>query len=216
MTFLNVLAKITGIYNLLLIIIAVFLNPLVLYVCVKSEKLRSHSTFKLLAFNSINDILVCLAWNFECFTNTFFDFLPFFRSIFYCKWISVFVSFTTQCFTSWMLLSISIDRLLSITIKNWHKRYFTGSRPIVYSFLLAFIIAGINLNEIFIGGYVEIINGTEYIDCFSNPPGSYPWYHLMAQVMSSFKLRYIQLKSLMLFFEYRFCSILVSSDRSGC
>ena len=182
MGFVNVIAKMMGVYNLILILSAIILNPLVMFVCIKSEKLRSQSTFKLLAFNSVNDLLVCMAWNFECFTNTFFDFLPYFRSLFYCKWISVFVEFSTQCFTSWMLLSISLDRLLSISIRNWSKQHFAGYRPVIYSFVLAFAIAAVNFDEIFIAGYTESINGTEMIDCFSNPPGSYPWYHLMTKV----------------------------------
>lgn len=182
MSFMNVLAKISAVYNLFLMIAALILNPLVLFVCIKSNRLRSHSTFKLLAFNSVNDLLVCLAWNWECFTNTFFDLLEPWRSLFYCEWISTFIEFSTLEFTSWMLVSISLERLLSMSIKKWSKHYFAGVRPYVYSTILVIGILVLNFNEVFYSGYSIVVNGTEEIFCFENPPGQFPTFHTMAQV----------------------------------
>lgn len=180
----SVFSKIFASYNLLLIISSITFNPMVLYVCLKSKKLRTTSTFKLLAFSSINDLLAGLAWNLECFSDTFFDLQIYYKSLFYCRVISVFLEFTTLDFTSWMLVSISLDRLLSISFKEWSKKYFDGVRPFIYSLGLLFLIAAINFNEVFVAGYSYTVNGTEIIICFSNPPDQYPWYNTMSKVCS--------------------------------
>lgn len=179
----DIFTKIFAIYNLVLVVATFILNPLVLFICVRSKKLRSTSTFKLLAFSSINDILVCLAWNQECFTNTFFNLYYYFRSLFYCRWISVFLQFTTLEIESWMLVSISLDRFLSLAVKKWSKHYFNGARPFIYSALLTFVIVAINFNEVFLSGFSYEVNGTEVVVCYQTPPGqSIDWYHIMSQV----------------------------------
>lgn len=175
--------KIFATYNLFLLIVTFILNPLVFLICVKSQKLRSTSTFKLLAFSSINDILVCIAWNFECFTNAFFSLEYYYRSLFYCRWISVFLQFTTLEIESWMLVSISLDRFLSLSVKKWSKHYFNGARPFIYSALLTFVIVAINFNEVFLSGFSYEVNGTEIVVCYQTPPEqSINWYYIMSQV----------------------------------
>lgn len=174
--------KISSIFNLLLMVSSSLLNPLVFLICVKSKRLRSTSTFKLLAVSSINDFFCNLPWNQEAFTNSFFDFQSPFRSLFYCRWISVFLQFSSFEFTSWLLVSVSVDRLLSMTIKPWSKTMFNGSKPVIYAIVLAFIILAINFHEVFTAGYSFVVNGTEIVVCYSNPPGEYPWYVTMSQV----------------------------------
>jgi hypothetical protein len=178
----EVFGKIFAIYNLILIVVSIILSPMVVFVCLKSKKLRSSSTFKLLAISGVNDLIACIAWNLECFSNTFFDFEPYYRSLFYCRVISVFLEFTVLEFTSWMLVSISLDRLLSISFKNWSTKYFKDRRPWIYSIVLLLIIAAINFNEVFIAGYSFTVNGTEIIVCFDNRPDDFQWYHIMSKV----------------------------------
>src|SRR5579883_934203 len=93
---LDILAKIFAIYNLSLILTSVVLNPLVLYICVRSKKLRSTSTFKLLTFSAVNDILVCIFWNEESFTDNFFNLQLYNKNIVYCRIFSEFVQYTTM------------------------------------------------------------------------------------------------------------------------
>lgn len=183
----DTLTKVFGSYNLLLIVATFILNPFVLFVCLKSKALRSSSTFKLLAFSSLNDIIVCLIWNQESFTNAFFNAQFYVESLFYCRWISVFLQYTTLLIESWMLVSISLDRLLSLTIKNWSKKYFRGARPYLYAvFLTSFMIA-LNFNEIFLGGYSVTVNGTVIVVCYQSPPDqSINWYYVMSQVKKLF------------------------------
>ena len=118
-----ILTKTFSIYNLFLVICTFILNPAILFICLKSKKLRSTSTFKLIAFGAINDILVCLGWNLQCFMNAYFDLQPYFKNLFYCRWISVFLQFTTLEIESWILVSISFDRILSLSFKKWSNYY---------------------------------------------------------------------------------------------
>lgn len=179
----DVFSKILAVYTLILIVASVILNPLVLFICLKSKKLRSTNTFKLLAFAAINDLLVCLAWDQESFTNTFFQLYPYFKSLFYCRWISVFLQFTTNEIESWMLVSISLDRLLSLSFKKWNTHFFNGLKPFIFASGLAFVIAAINFIEGFTSGFSYFDNGTEVVVCFVTPPEfSIDWYTIMEQV----------------------------------
>lgn len=179
----DVFAKIFAVYNLILIIAAIVLNPMIIYVCLRSSKLRSTSTFKMLTIGAVNDLLCSLAWTQECFTNTFFNLQPQSRSLFYCQWISVFLQLTTFEIASWNMVSISLDRLLSLSLKKWSKSYFNGMKPYIYTACLMFVIAAINFVEVFNSGYISYDeNGTEIITCYANPPDSFPWYNTMSQV----------------------------------
>lgn len=178
----DVFTKLFAIYNLFLILAAIVLNPVVLFICTRSKKLRSTSTFKILAFCAINDIFNCIPWNLESFTNTFFNLNLPFLSIFYCQWISVFFQFASSQLESWLLVSISLDRLLSLTFKNWSKIYFMGYRPIIYSIALSFIIACININEVFTIGFIDIVNETTVVICYESRANEIDLYEIMSQV----------------------------------
>ena len=175
-------SKIFAVYNLFLIIASVILNPFVLFICIKSKKLRSTSTFKILAFGAVNDLLTCLIWNEESFTNTFFNFQPYFRSFFYCRWLSMFLQYTTMELESWLLVGISVDRLLSMTVKKWSKNYFNGVKPIIFCVVLTIVVIGVNLNQLFTVGYTEVVNGVLNVNCFWPPYNEFNWYKLNAQV----------------------------------
>lgn len=179
----NTFTKVFGVYNLFLIICTFVFNPCIIYICLKSKKLRSNSTFKLIAFGAVNDILVCLGWNQECFVNGFFDLHFYFKNLFYCRWISVFLQFTTLEIESWLIVSISLDRFLSLTIKKWSKNYFVGKWPFIYAVVLSLFIIALNFNEVFLSGFSINVNGTELVICYTTPPGnSIDWYHVMTQV----------------------------------
>ena len=179
----DLINKIFSTYNLFLILASFILNPLVLFICLKSKRLRSTSTFKLLAFNSVNDILTVIGWNQESFTNAFFAFYPYSRSLAYCRFVSVFIQFSSLEIESWLLFSISFDRLLSLMFKKWSKHYFVGLRPFIFAFALTIFIWSINFVSLFTGGTSYMSNGTEIVQCFQTPPDfTIDWYHIMSQV----------------------------------
>ena len=169
-------------YHLFLMVSSIILNPLVAFVCIKSRNLRSTSTFKLLAFNSINDIIVCFEWNLADFVNTAIGYNLSRRSLVYCRLATYFLQYSTLNLSSWMYVSISLDRLLSLSLANWTRVHFARFRPYYYSALLAAIMFAVNFNEIFTVGYSFVGNGTEVVVCNKNTNGSFPWNKVMAQV----------------------------------
>lgn len=181
----DVFSKIFAVYNLFLIISSVILNTFLIFICVKRKNLREISTFKLFAFSAFNDILTCLVWNEESFTNTFFDFRPYSRSLLYCRLMSMFLQYTTMELESWLLVSISLDRALSLSISKWSRTYFKGLRPIAYCIVLTIFVIGVNINQLFTLGYTKVINGTEAISCFISFSGDLEWYQLNNQVTTN-------------------------------
>lgn len=191
----DILAKIFAAYALVLIIAAILLNPIVCYVCLRSAKLRHTSTFKLLAFASINDMLTCLVWNEGDFAHTLFGVTWSKYSPFYCMWIAIFFQYTTLQIASWMLVTISFDRLMSLSLNVWTRYCFNGIKPFVFSTILVFFIVGVNINEGFTTGYFMNKNGTQVFVCYSNPHGSFPWYDIMSQVRRINRLLKIYIKN---------------------
>ena len=180
---LDIFTKIVGSYNLLLIVVSLILNPIVFFMCLKSKNLRSTSTFKLLAFGSINDLFVCVAWNLEAFAVSFFNYVAYYRSLFFCKWITLFIQLTSLEIEVWLLVGISFDRLLSLSVKKWSTHYFNGIKPIIYSAIMIVIMASVNFFFLFVGGYSYVSNGTEIIACFETPPDyNVDWFNIMQNV----------------------------------
>lgn len=160
-------------------------NLLVLIIILSSRRLRSTSTFKILAVSAINDIVVSIPWNQEDFFSTMFNYSASYSSLFYCRWIANFSEYTTLSIESWIVLSISVDRLLSLTVKKWSKFYFSGYRPYIFAVLLCFIITALNFHLGFTAGYSIFDNETqtETIICYVTDPAiGYDWYGFAAKV----------------------------------
>lgn len=176
--------KITAVFDLAMALTSSILNPMVLFICLRSKRLRSTSTFKLLAISSVNDFFCNWPWNQEAFTNSFFDIQLPYNSLFYCRWISVFLQFSCFQITSWLLTSISLDRFLSMMIKKWSKSLFNGLKPVAYATGVVFIIFAINFHLVFNGGYSYLDDdGFEIVICYDNPPDGIRWYYIMSQVI---------------------------------
>ena len=182
--FIDIFTKIFSIYNLLLIVASAILNPLVFLICLKSKQLRSTSTFKILAINSINDILACLPWNFENFVLNF-NFIPYNTSLFYCKWISIYLQVVSLYIQSWLLLSVSLDRLLSLTINKWNRSIFVNSRPYIFCICLVLFFLLFNLSRPILIGYSYYSNGTGIVVCYATRPDvNIDWAKISAQVIN--------------------------------
>ena len=167
--------------------LAVILNPLVLIIILKSKRLRSTSTFKILAVNAVNDILTSLGWNIEFFVYTMFNYVPSFTYLFFCRGFVSFLAYTTLSIETWILLAISVDRLLSMTVKKWSKFYFSGYRPYIFTLCLCLFIAGLNFHQLFTVGYsyFDTDAQSEIVMCYvTNPVYSYDWYNF-ANLVSS-------------------------------
>lgn len=181
---LDILNKIMAIWGIMLIICSVFFNALAFVICIRSKTLRKNNTFKLLAVGAINDILMCFTWNFDDFMGIFFNFQAFYANLFYCEFFENFLQYITITFASWLLVSISLDRVLTLYLKKWNTHYFCGARPFVYTFLLALLIALINIVAVFKTGY-SFQNGTdtEVVVCFEDNTQSNVIYNLINKVL---------------------------------
>jgi hypothetical protein len=182
----DVLAKVIGAWSIILVLIGSIFNPLVCFVCFKSKQLRSTSTFKLLAIAALNDFLVQFEWNLDHFTESFFNFLGSNNSVFYCRFVTMFLQYVTLEFSSWMWFSISLDRFLTLRIRKWKRIYFAGMRPIIYSALLAFLIIAINFIDIFTLGYGYVVNGTQVVVCGATSGYDFSLYYIMSSVQSDY------------------------------
>lgn len=182
-----ILKKVMGIWGLLLIVFGVIFNAIVFIVCMKSRKLRKTSTFKFIAIAAINDALSCFPWNFGDFTNIFFDFHASRRSLVFCEFLANFLVFTTCSYASWLLVTISLDRVLSLNVHNWATKYFKGKRPLFFAaILLAFIMAIYSVSAFKTGySYVDK-NGTQKTVCFHDSTGSKRIYDIMCEVRFNF------------------------------
>ena len=181
----DTVSKIFAIYGLFQTVASIILNSLVIIIILKSEPLRKTSTFKILVVSAVNDMLVCFPWNVEMYLYTMFNYEPVDDSVFYCKWISNFLQFTTMSIESWLLFSISVDRLLSMTLKKWSKFYFNEYRPYIFAITLCLTIAGINFFEVFTIGHTYFDNETQIVifECITtNPSLGYNWYTFATQV----------------------------------
>jgi hypothetical protein len=192
----EIINKILASFSLLFIIMGTILNMLTVYICLRSKKLREVSTFKFLAITAINDTLSLYMWNQNQFSNAFFNLQLAFKNLFYCRFFNVFLQYFTLQFSSWLWVSISLDRFLSITTQKWTRIYFRGVRPLIYSALLAVILIGVNFNTIFTNGYSFSINGTEIVVCYATSQYDYSWFNIMAQVYQLYILMLIYIKLL--------------------
>lgn len=178
----NIVDTVAKIFAYLCIIetaVAILLNPLVLIIILKSKRLRSTSTFQILAVSAVNDMLISLGWNIEFFVYTIYNYVPSFTYLFFCRGFVSFLAYTTLGIQSWILLSISVDRLLSMTVKKWTKFYFKGYRPFIFAVFLCLFIAGLNFHEVFTVGYsfFDTDSHSEIVMCYvTNPIYSYDWY----------------------------------------
>ena len=166
-------------------ICGVILNIIIIVICQKSQRLRTNSTFKILAVGAINDMLISVPWNLDVFIFTMFDYFLPIQSHFYCRWLSNYLQYTTLSIQSWILLSTSVDRLLSMVVKKWSKFYFSGYRPYIFAILLCFLISGINFFEVFTIGYsyFDYATQTELFECYASDPSfGYDWYTFSTRV----------------------------------
>lgn len=181
----DTVSKILSYLTILETIFGIILNMIIVIICLKSQRLRSKSKFKILTVAAINDMINCIPWNLNVFLVNIFNYFIFLESPFYCRLLSNFLQYSTLSIESWLLLSISIDRLLSMVVKKWSKFYFSGFRPYIFALLLCFSIAGINFFEVFTVGYSFYNNQTqtEMFLCYASDPSlGYDWYTFSTKV----------------------------------
>lgn len=178
----GIFEKIFASYSLALIILGSIFNSLVCFICLKSKTLRSTSTFKMLAIVAISDLISLFEWNADNFSIAFFNYLAYTQNLFFCRFVTMFLQYATLEISSWMWVSISLDRYLSLRVKRWRKHYFRGYRAVLLAIGLVIFIVAINFVEIFKNGYSFVVNGTEVVVCGATSENNFFWFQLMSQV----------------------------------
>ncbi len=75
MDYVDVIARINGIYSLCLLFVGVCSNSLSSITCLKSSELRKNPTFIFVAFLLLSDCVTLLYWNIDHFTTSFYGIL---------------------------------------------------------------------------------------------------------------------------------------------
>lgn len=161
---LEILIRISGFYELSLVILGPILNILTCLICLR-KKLRAVSTFQLIAVISIADAF-SLAWGWNLNTGgkaaRLFN-LDSGIHLAVCR-TYMFNMLTCTYLSSWLWVVLTAVRYLSIKSRRW-QLYFTGKKVIVCVATLTVICILLNGHILFVFGYeFTVINGTQYLN----------------------------------------------------
>jgi hypothetical protein len=180
--------KILGCYSLGLAIFGTIGNLIIFYVSLKTSK---NSTFILLRYLAISDVIALYFWNLNDFSISILNFDLENHSLFLCRFGS-WIQFSSLQSSAWIIVIlyllltlklcylflfsisktlISMDRYFLCKIKDWKKIYFTQGIANISGLILVMFIFLINSNILFtFGNQFESINGTIITECFSSIP----------------------------------------------
>ena len=152
-----------GIYKIFLIVAGTIGNLLIFIVCVK---LKDNTTFMLLRFLSISDMISLYFWNLSQFTSALFNFDMQNFNFYYCKFFE-FAQFTSLQVSAWILALISCDRYLTIAFTTWKIKTVKTNGGFKAGLAVVVLLAGLNFHCLFTFGHVEYVNGTEIVQCYA-------------------------------------------------
>nr|QVK45786.1 G protein-coupled receptor [Proales similis] len=149
--------KVLALYTLLLMV-AGTLGNLVTFTIMMRKSLRKYSCMRYLAVLSLADLVVLYQWNLNSFYKYYLTRPPEYTdleelSVFWCRWISYF-AFTSLQLSSWLLATVSIDRLMLLH-SSWWKRHMTKPRTV--NFIIATIIGTVFA----LNSHILVLNGFE-------------------------------------------------------
>lgn len=96
-----VVLKILGFYSLLIIILGILSNISTIFFC---TKIKENTTFVLIQYFSLNNLIALFFWNLSHFTLTFFDFDLNNSTMFICKFGS-WIQFSSLQTSAWILVN---------------------------------------------------------------------------------------------------------------
>ena len=163
-------------YSLILVIFGTAGNLLTCLVCFR---LRSTTTFVFLAIAAVFDAASLYFWNLNHFTQTFLDIDLQSKNLNSCR-IGQFVQFTSLEISAWLLVLMSVDRLLTISVNSWKRIYSTPKRAALVGGLCCLLLIGLNINVLVLYGFENEIQAentnttTKVTFCFpTSDPRSY-------------------------------------------
>ena len=163
-----IVIKIITIFSLLLIVFGTIGNLIAFKLCLSISSTNA-ATFVFLRFLSLSDAVSLYFWNFAHFYQAYFEKSIYEISPFFCAFPN-FCQCVTLQLSAWLLVIISWERLLSVTVKNWSLVYFKGYTPLYTAIVLTLVIVGLNSHIFFTYGFfVDLGNGTKMFTCQNNP-----------------------------------------------
>ncbi|RNA27475.1 neuromedin-U receptor 2-like, partial [Brachionus plicatilis] len=130
---------------------------------------------------AISDTLCLYEWNLNHFIVSFFQVDFAFKSLAWCR-LSLFLQYVCLQYSAWILVSIALDRLLSILVKKWQRFYFNDKKPIVYCITLALVLIALNCKVLESNGYINVVNGTELVVCYAQSDNDRSLFYLFGQI----------------------------------
>ena len=185
------LLQILAYYSLFLAIAGTIGNCLTFIIC---YRLRSTTTFVFLMVSSIFDTTALYFWNVNQFTSTILDIDLQNLNKLSCKF-GMYVQFTSLQISAWLLVAMSIDRLMSVWISRWRISYFKKRQAIISSLTVLLLIMVINLNVPFTYSHDIVVNGTAKIQCFATSDPKTHWMQVWEMVSLIICFIFFQLRS---------------------
>ena len=141
-----------------LFVVGIVGNILTIIVLVRLG-LKKQPTMTFLFFLAITDTVVLLTGLPRYWVNYVFDFDIRRTSNLCCK-LYYFFLYTSMHFSSWILVGVSIERVVKTHLPLRYKRIYTSKRVVYGLFILLIIIIGVNLHFFFTNGINDYTEGT--------------------------------------------------------
>jgi hypothetical protein len=167
-----ILNQINGIYSLIILILGAIGNFFCAAICLRPS-LRKVPTFNFYCVLLSCDAFALCVWNLDHYLLIFHETQLENHGIISCK-ISTFVQCFSLQYSAWLLVSMTVERYLSIIIPNWRNNLFNIKKSISILLAIGFITFVLNLSFAINLTY-EMANDT--VECFGEPT-----YYIWMQV----------------------------------
>ncbi len=149
-----------GIYALLLIFVGTIGNFLIFFTTFQINPKENNTTFIFLRFLAITDWITLFFFNLDSFTLPVYEIYLENISVVSCKWVD-FLQFASFQASAWLLVSLSLDRCLSVVFVNWHRLYFNKKRAYFVAAAVVIVDVLINIHILFTFGESDIVFNDE-------------------------------------------------------
>ena len=157
---LQIYYHIMGMYDVFLALFGTLGNILVFII---AFRLRKTTTFVFLIYLAVADSITLYWWNLDDFRFIYFGSSAQEGSVYGCKILNYF-QLTSMESSAWLLISLSIDRFLSVWLKSWKTKHFKSKQAFIASTCIVSFYALINFHIWFTYGYREYDQNGTYVD----------------------------------------------------
>ena len=166
MTFWIFFCQAIAIYEAAIITMGTFCNPIVFYVAFR--KRNDNPSFLFMMFLSMSDFVSMYWWNLTHVIEAFWSFDLQNYDVYYCRFMTFFQMVSLQA-SAWILVTISIERYISVVVVNW-KNVFNSRKAYLCASIVVITILTLNIHILFTYGHERLIeNSTIRVECYPTP-----------------------------------------------